>query len=263
MASQNTLRDFGRYLQTHRHAKGLSLNDVAQLTRITPANLQHIENESLGKLPTGPFVKGFLRAYAEAVGADAREAVSRYEARCRRQEVLIEQSQAQHNSQRYFYLRLLSALLLFAMLVGGTLYFAQHRAMSGGKGPATGTDTEVPDGNGHGASTQDQTDGITEDAKAAANDDSGTTGEAASKVGQEKTEQILELESSESTWLKIIIDGGTPKEFKMEPADKLTLKAKAGFSLLIGNAGSLRIMLNGKPVQNPGKSGQVITLQLP
>lgn len=262
MATQNTLRDFGRYLQTHRHAKGLSLDDVAQLTRITPANLQHIENESLDKLPADIFVKGFLRAYAEAVGADAREAVSRYEARCRRQ-VLIEQSQAQHNSQRYFYLRLLLALLLFALLVGGTLYFAQYRAMTGWKRAPAGTGTEVPNGNSNGASTQDPTDEIAEQAMATATDDSGIAGKAASKIGQEKTKQILELESSESTWLKIIIDGGAPKEFKMEPADKLTLKAKAGFSLLIGNAGGLRIMLNGKPVQNPGKSGQVITLQLP
>jgi cytoskeletal protein RodZ len=262
VATQNTLRDFGRYLQAHRHAKGLSLDDVAQLTRVTPANLQHIENESLDKLPASIFVKGFLRAYAEAVGADAREAVSRYEARCRRQ-VLIEQSQGQHNSQRYFYLRLLLALLLFAMLVGGTLYFAQHRTMHGGQGPPAGTDAPVSDENVLGASPQDQADEITERAMAAVTDDSGIAGEAVSKAGQEKTEQTLELESSESTWLKIIIDGGAPKVFKMEPADKLTLTAKAGFSLLIGNAGGLRIMLNGKPVQNPGKSGQVITLQLP
>lgn len=262
MTTQNTLRDFGRYLQTHRHAKGLSLDDVAQLTRITPANLQYIENEALDKLPAGIFVKGFLRAYAEAVGADTREAVSRYEARCRHQ-VLLDQSQAQHNSQRFFYLRLLLALLLFALLVGATLYFAQYRAMLGGKEPPAGTDNAVLDGNGHGASTQDQTNEIVEQAVPAAAGDSGVTGEAASGVAQEKAEQLLELESSESTWIKIIIDGGIPKEFKMEPADKLTLRAREGFSILIGNAGGLRIMFNGKPVQNPGKSGQVVTLQLP
>jgi hypothetical protein len=49
----------------------------------------------------------------------------------------------------------------------------------------------------------------------------------------------------------------------MAPADKLTLKAREGFSLLIGNAGGIRIRFNGKPVRITEKSGQVITLQLP
>jgi hypothetical protein len=45
--------------------------------------------------------------------------------------------------------------------------------------------------------------------------------------------------------------------------DQMELEAATGFNLLIGNAGGLKITLNGKPVSIPGKSGEVVTIELP
>lgn len=263
VATQNTLRDFGRYLQAFRHAKGISLAQVAQLTRITQANLRHIENEEIDKLPAGIFVKGFLRAFAEAVDADPQEAVRRYEASCRRK-TLLEQNQAQLHGGRFFLLRLLWALLLFALLIGATLYYAHYRFLSGGAKvvserihvPVSG-ENPLPDAvDKMEKPLQAQAGGLPADI-------AGDPAETPSGAAEAGTDLVLEVESVESSWVKIISDGGSPQEFDMQPEDKLTLKAKDGFSLLIGNAGGIRIKFNGKPVHHPGKSGQVVTLQLP
>ncbi|MEJ2038519.1 MAG: DUF4115 domain-containing protein, partial [Desulfosarcinaceae bacterium] len=73
----------------------------------------------------------------------------------------------------------------------------------------------------------------------------------------------LEIKAVEPTWLKIITDDQTPKEYNLDAGDSLDLEAKTRFSLLIGNAAGVQLTLNGKPVPVPGKSGQVVTLQLP
>jgi cytoskeleton protein RodZ len=72
---------FGRYLQAIRLEKKISLEQVAEQTRIGLGNLMLVEQEDHAQLPAGVFVKGFLRSYAAAIGADGDEAVRRYESR--------------------------------------------------------------------------------------------------------------------------------------------------------------------------------------
>jgi hypothetical protein len=49
----------------------------------------------------------------------------------------------------------------------------------------------------------------------------------------------------------------------LKPGEKISLSAESRFNLLIGNAGGVRLNLNGKPVPVPGKSGQVVNVTLP
>ena len=70
---------FGRYLQAIRLEKKISLEKVSSQTRIRRSNLLLIEQEDHENLPAEVFVKGFLRSYADAIGADGDEAVRRYE----------------------------------------------------------------------------------------------------------------------------------------------------------------------------------------
>ena len=72
---------FGRYLQAIRLEKAISLEMVSKETRIRKDTLALIEEENHNKLPNEVFVKGFIRAYAEAIGADGDEAIRRYNSR--------------------------------------------------------------------------------------------------------------------------------------------------------------------------------------
>lgn len=67
--------DVGQTLRTLREAKGLSLQDVAQVTCVRRAYLEAVEDMKLDLLPTGPFASGYVRAYAQAIGAPPELAV--------------------------------------------------------------------------------------------------------------------------------------------------------------------------------------------
>jgi transcriptional regulator with XRE-family HTH domain len=72
--------DIGRALRAVRLFKGLSLEDVAQTTRVRRLYLAAIEDMQLDRLPSRPFTIGYIRAYAGALGLDADAAVERFKA---------------------------------------------------------------------------------------------------------------------------------------------------------------------------------------
>jgi cytoskeleton protein RodZ len=72
--------DIGRALRAIRLFKGLSLEDVAQTTRVRRLYLAAIEDMQLDRLPSRPFTIGYIRAYAGALGIDADSAVERFKA---------------------------------------------------------------------------------------------------------------------------------------------------------------------------------------
>jgi len=76
--------DFGDKFRKAREAKGISLDDVSNVTKIGSRMLQAIEQEHFDQLPGGVFNKGFIRAYAKHLGLDGEEAVTEYLA-CLRQ----------------------------------------------------------------------------------------------------------------------------------------------------------------------------------
>ncbi|HQP20588.1 MAG TPA: helix-turn-helix domain-containing protein [Phenylobacterium sp.] len=67
-------------MKTAREFRGLSLQDVADQTRIRRAYLAAIEEMRLDELPSRPFTIGYVRAYATALGLDAEAAVERFKA---------------------------------------------------------------------------------------------------------------------------------------------------------------------------------------
>lgn len=68
----------GERLRNAREAKGLSLRAVADLTRIRAIYLQALEDEQFDRLPGRVYARGFLHAYAEALGLDADRLMEAY-----------------------------------------------------------------------------------------------------------------------------------------------------------------------------------------
>src|SRR5438552_1770284 len=62
--------DVGQALRAMREARGLSLEALAESTRVRASYLTAIEELQLDKLPSRPFVIGYIRAYAQALGAN-------------------------------------------------------------------------------------------------------------------------------------------------------------------------------------------------
>jgi cytoskeleton protein RodZ len=62
---------FGQRLKSERERRGLSLEEVAQTTRIGIHHLRALEGSDFDALPADVFVTGYLRAYAQCVNVDA------------------------------------------------------------------------------------------------------------------------------------------------------------------------------------------------
>jgi cytoskeletal protein RodZ len=56
----------------------MSLVEISRVTRIPAATLESIESDRFDDLPGEVFVRGFLKAYAHAVGVVPAEALARY-----------------------------------------------------------------------------------------------------------------------------------------------------------------------------------------
>jgi cytoskeletal protein RodZ len=69
---------FGEHLKREREMRGVSLEEVAAATRISPRFLEAIENEQWDQLPGGVFNRGFIRAIARFLGLDEDSLVAEY-----------------------------------------------------------------------------------------------------------------------------------------------------------------------------------------
>jgi curved DNA-binding protein CbpA len=58
----------GSVLKMLREQRGLTLQNVADTTKLSARHLEHIEDENFPKLPARPYLRGFLVIYAKALG---------------------------------------------------------------------------------------------------------------------------------------------------------------------------------------------------
>ena len=67
--------DFGTAMRRLREARGVSLRDIANTTKISVSALEALERNDMSRLPGGIFSRAFVRAYAVEVGIDPEETV--------------------------------------------------------------------------------------------------------------------------------------------------------------------------------------------
>jgi cytoskeleton protein RodZ len=72
----------------------------------------------------------------------------------------------------------------------------------------------------------------------------------------------LKIVATELTWLKVDTSEGS-HDITMKPGEVTQYRSEKDFKLLIGNAGGIRLILNGKDLGSPGKSGEVKIVTLP
>ena len=236
---------FGRYLQSTRLEKKISLEKVSEETRIGMRTLQIIEKEDIEALPAEVFVRGFLRSFARAVGADEDEAVRLYLARLNMEHTLADAGSFSGRSSikfwRYLVLSIAALLGVMALSIYGVSYFQNKIHI-----PEAAEKREVGD---IPKGTQPEDEQIS-------NTHESTTTESVDKLR-------LRITAVEDTWIKVIIDNKEPNEYNLIAGEEMEIEASAGYNLLIGNATGLELTLNEKPIPISGKIGEVVSIQLP
>ena len=280
--SEQTALSFGRYLQSIRVEKGISLKAVSHETRIRLETLHFIEAEDHRHLPDEVYVKGFLRAYAKAIGADGDEAVQRYISRLAVKRKIALSEAALFRTGGAFWRRLLLSLAAVLCLIAVTLYAVSAWREHNMPEEAVSTETaepsatepmiEKPDALSRAPAEEKAvpapaTEPSTEPSMDSADDKEVSAPDASTGSAPPPpavaNKLRLTIDTIEETWLKIIVDDQKAKQYRLNPGDHIELEGSRNFNLLIGNAGGIRLGLNGKAVALSGKSGQVVNIQLP
>lgn len=69
---------FGAWLRRERERRGLSLEVVANRTKVAASLLEGLERGNLSRWPSGIFRRAFVRTYAEVIGLDPSEVVREF-----------------------------------------------------------------------------------------------------------------------------------------------------------------------------------------
>jgi len=68
----------GSTLRQERERRAMSVSELSRVTRIPVLSLEAIESDRFDELPGEVFVRGFLKAYAQAVGMVPADVLARY-----------------------------------------------------------------------------------------------------------------------------------------------------------------------------------------
>lgn len=73
---ESSLSYSGKTLKEIRVRKGIKLEDVSELTRVSKRHLRNIEEENFFDIPARVYFKGFLCSYVRCIGINEDEVLS-------------------------------------------------------------------------------------------------------------------------------------------------------------------------------------------
>ena len=70
--------EFGKSLRLAREAKGYTVAQLADITRMAPKTVQELESENFSHIAAPIYGRGFVKLYCEAVGLEAKPFVNEF-----------------------------------------------------------------------------------------------------------------------------------------------------------------------------------------
>lgn len=247
-----SMGELGDLLRRTREEKGLLLEQVEQETRIRVQFLEALEEEDYDRLPAPVYVKGFLRNYAAYLGLDPQEVLSL----CQEPETfapavaapaMLDEPLEPVTIRRYWQvLVLVSAVVVVLALwayqryYGGTLPFTRFVA------PPTSVPTTTP--------TSVPPSPTVPPTVAPSPTRTLRPTVTPTVVGLHLSIEIVDQRS----WVLVLADGERVFAGILEPGAKDTWTARERMVLRSGNAGAVRVTLNGQDLGLFGETGQVL-----
>ncbi|MGE5592260.1 MAG: RodZ domain-containing protein [Betaproteobacteria bacterium] len=291
------MRELGELLREAREARGLTISDVREATKIRARYLEAIERGEFEVLPGEAYVKGFLRNYAEAVGLSGDEIVGRYKA----ERAKLEEERAQDappGERRNMSQNIrISRRFLAALGFGALLVLVVAVALWGRGHVPAGPAPDVPaPEEGPAAPSSPAADVVAGDGAAVAKagvSAEARPGERPSGIGPDETEMTasqpapeasptpssapgteqesaeahegheLSVSITERCWVRVVADGKVVFERSMVAGEQATWHAKKSIRIKVGNASGIDVTYNGLRIGPLGKSGQVVERVFP
>ena len=248
----------GEELRRERIRQGLTLDDIVARTRISSKSLTAIEDDAFDRLPGIVFTRGFVRLYATDLKLDPGPML----ARMPRVDIGNQPLPVPPvNAPTKWDPRWIAALTSFAWLVAltgagtGAWYYYDHYGLhlvrTIASAPAPKHAQTV-------AAISTPPPPTVEPASSSA-----PTPEAATAENYDSSRPVqVVLTASEAAWVQISTDGKVAFVGTLHANDRREIAADAQVRIITGNAGGIKISLNGKPLDPIGPSGQIRTVRL-
>ncbi|HKS29415.1 MAG TPA: helix-turn-helix domain-containing protein [Pyrinomonadaceae bacterium] len=243
---------FGEQLRLAREARGITLREISEQTRISTRYLEAIESDDYKRLPGGIFNKSFIKAYAKYIGFDEKEALEAYARTAREQgtspdDVVSTPYQPRvytdGNSRSPLVTLLLTILILAIISLGvyAAMHWYQRREATAGadEGSAPAT-AQQPAQTGASQTTPAST-----GAAPAANTAPG----AATAPTGSFTVQIKAR--GESVWTRSKVDDGVASELMLQADETREFKPNERVSVLLSRSkvNALEVIINNRPAK--------------
>jgi transcriptional regulator with XRE-family HTH domain len=248
----------GSLLRSAREQKGLSLDDVARVTRITKGYLAALEENNYTKLPSDAYARGFLRVYAQFLGIDEQDILSLYQQASSPLLPLDEPKVRTNTSdgaeispftkKRWFWY----LAVICALTVTGVLLFGVNSNKPDRK--AENPVAVQPLMNLSSSSLQPQIAAVP-DKEALKTPPLDTIETPPSPSASTEKSIVLKMKALEDGFLVVTIDDMISQQYDLKVGDVIEWKAEKVFSLDLDNAGGVEAELNGKILKPFGERG--------
>lgn len=230
----------GEFLKRERELKNISLRELSKNTRVREQLLKAIEEDRHELLPSPIYIRGFLSAYAKYVGLDPHGVLLLYERSLKGEEIIPSEVKSERKVLRKAIwnrkpIWMVSGVIAISLLIS---YFL-HPYLSG-------PPVDPPPNR--------------QEAREALPIITTTQTMEVSPPTVEGKPFSLELKAIEETWVQIQVNGQSQTEALFKPGEGSSYQATNRIELLIGNAGGLDMVFNGRMMERFGKSGEVVTL---
>ncbi|HET9723693.1 MAG TPA: RodZ domain-containing protein [Actinomycetota bacterium] len=224
----------GIVLRRARHEAGKTLADVSRATGVWERYLMALEDDApVEEFPAHSYARMYLREYAQSIGLEPEPLLADLDALHPEavEEPLLEPLPDHRGRRRVL------AIVLTVLSVAALALIVLNRPES----PA-GVQSDLP---------PDQapvTAGPSQDQP-----------EAPAAPARERRGVRVEVTVTQRSWVQAVSDGETLAAASFEPGKTTTYRARRSLELTLGNAGGVRLRVNGDRVRT-GAPGDVVTL---
>lgn len=285
---------FGENLRREREMRAVTLEEIAESTKISTRLLKALESDQFSELPGGVFTRSFIRAYAQYLGLDEEHVLAEYKRAAGAPSDNDLTRLVPNKSVRSLagpQARLLSWVLIAILLGSGyAVYRYAHRTVE--IKPAEIPSSAATDTSGSPDSSRPVPGGPQSSAPAGANPSSQSgTGSAARGAttpdapgsqpssgmpsGADSTsggapkataapaspvlgegDLVLQVSTTEDAWMAVAADGKTLLQHRLPANSVRIFRAKESFDVTTANAQATVLALNGETQKPLGREGE-------
>lgn len=236
-------------MRTAREEQGITLIEVENETKIRRKYILALENEEFDVLPGKVYVKGFIRNYAGFLGIDGDALVREYDELSHQPEsVPVTEIPPPTSIEKPSRLRLGLLAITAVFLIGIMFYWL------GSSGGAPLVDLSGKEQKHNTSAGED--DGKVDEQTSAPDEQEPVA------PGPDPAQRGVNVElhvTDKDCWMQVVVDNSNAFEGLVEPGITKEFRGNDSVWLKLGDAGAVRVVVNGSDYGFLGELGQVVT----